>query len=236
MSNKVLLVTGSTSGIGEVTARRLAGEGFTVLLTGRNKDKLDLLERELVDKGQKAVAIPADLTQESQVKALVEEGLKTFGAIHGLVHCAGVFTMKRLEETPTEEYRHVSETNLSSTFALLRNLLPHFYKRGEGQVVVISSVLGIESHPMMSVYSASKWGLQGLVNSLREEAREKGVKVTSICPGPVLTPPWRSHPHDIPEGSILKPEDVAEAVVFCVKQPKYSSVDELVIKPLKKMR
>jgi short-subunit dehydrogenase len=236
MSNKVILVTGSTSGIGEVAAKRLAEEGFTVLLTGRNKNRLDLLERELVDKGLKAVAIPADLKEESQVKALIEEGLKTFGAIHALVHSAGVFAMKRLEETTVEEYRNIIETNLTSTFVLLKTLLPHLYKRGGGQIVVISSVLGVEAHPLVSAYSASKWGLQGLVNSLREEAREKGVKITSICPGPVLTPPWKDYPYDIPEGSILQPEDVAEAIVFAVKQPAASSVDELVINPLKKMR
>jgi short-subunit dehydrogenase len=236
MSNKVILVTGASSGIGEIAARRLAEEGFTTLLTGRNKNKLDILERELVDRGLKAVAIPADLKEEDQVKALIEEGLKTFGTIHTLVHSAGIFIMKRLEDTSVDEYKDIIETNLSSTFILLKTLLPHLYKHGGGHIIAISSILGIESHPLVSAYSASKWGLQGLLNSLREEAREKGVKVTSICPGPVLTPPWKAYPYEIPEGSILQPEDVAEAIVFVVKQPQYSSVNELVMNPLNKMR
>jgi NADP-dependent 3-hydroxy acid dehydrogenase YdfG len=236
MASKVILVTGATSGIGEVTAKRLAEEGFTVLLTGRNKAGLDKLERELVDKGLRAVAIPADARKENEIRALVDEGLKTFGTINALVHSAGVFTMKSLEETTYEEFKTILETNLDSTFNLLRALLPHFYKQSKGEVVVLSSVLGVEGHPFVGAYSASKWGLQGLLNSVREEAREKGVKVTTICPGPVLTPPWKAYPHEIPEDAILMPEDVAEAVVFTLKQPRRSSVEHIVMKPLKKMR
>lgn len=233
MKNEIVLVTGASSGIGEACARLLSERGYTVVLSARTKKKLQAIERELTDRGERALAISGDVTKDNDARNVINESLKTFGAIHAIVHSAGVFRMNRVEATSPEEFRQVLDTNLTSLFYLLRHLLPHMYKQQQGRIVAISSILGKEAYPSESAYCASKWGLMGFLKALREEARGHGVTVTAICPGATLTPSWDSYPKPLPEGKLIEAGTVASAVAFALEQPATTCVDELVITPAK---
>ncbi len=231
MKNEIVLVTGASSGIGEACARLLSERGHTVILSARNKARLAALEKEFSDRGKRAIALPGDATREEEARDVVKEALKTFGAVHALVHSAGLFRMGPLEATSAEEFRQVIETNLTSLFYFLRHLLPHFYKQKHGHVIALSSIMGKQGCARETAYCASKWGLMGLLAALREEARPHGVTVTAVCPGATLTPAWDSFPKPLPEGKLMDARTVAEAVAFSLEQPALACVDELVLTP-----
>ena len=233
MDKKIVLVTGASSGIGEAVARRLAAEHHTVVLTGRNRSKLESMARAMAGQGQRVVAIAGDVTLEQDVRTIVAESLKTFGTVHALVHCAGIFRMNAVEATPTEEFRQVMDTNLTSTYFLLKFLMPQFYKQGDGHVVAIGSIAGKVGFPQETAYCASKWGLMGMLAALRMEAAPRGVKVTAILPGATLTPAWDTYPGELPTERLMSAESVADAVLFALSQPAAACVDELHLMPAK---
>jgi len=231
MRNEIVLVTGASSGIGEAVARHLAANRYTVVLTARRREKLIALEKEMIDKGQRAVAIPGDLCDEKEARAVVAEALKTFGTVHALVHSAGLFHMGPVQETSAERFRAVMDTNLTSLFFLVKHLLPHLQRQAHGHVVALSSIMGKQVFAGETAYCASKWGLMGFLGALREEVRAHNIQVTALCPGAVRTPSWDSFPGPIPEDRILAPETVAEAVRYILEQPAAACVDELVLTP-----
>ncbi len=231
MDKKIVLVSGASSGIGEAVARKLAQAHHTVVLTGRDRKKLEGMERALASQGQRVVAIPGDVTKDEDVRHIVAEALKTFGAVHAFVHSAGLFRVSRLEETKAEEFRLVMDTNLTSLFTFLRHLLPHFYKQGGGHVVAVSSVAARKGFAGETAYCASKWGLMGFLEALRLEARDRGVKVTAILPGATLTKAWEGFEGRLRKEDMLSADTVAEAVLFALQQPPAASVDELVVVP-----
>jgi NADP-dependent 3-hydroxy acid dehydrogenase YdfG len=231
MDKKIVLVTGASSGIGEAVARRLAAERHTVVLTGRNRKKLESMEREMASGGQRVVAIHGDLTREEDVRFIVAEALKTFGAVQALVHSAGIFRINRVEATSTEEFRQVLDTNLTSIYYLAKQLMPHFYRQGDGHVVAISSVAARQGFSGETAYCASKWGLMGFLEALRLEGGERGVKVTAILPGATLTPAWDVYKGELPKERMISAESVADAVLFALGQPDSTSVRELVVTP-----
>ncbi len=231
MDKKIVLVTGASSGIGEAVARKLAKNRHTVVLSGRNKVRLVGLERELAGKGQRVVAVSGDLAKEEDARKVVTEALKTFGSVDAVVHSAGVFHVSRLEETPTDTFRSVLDTNLTSLYYVMKYLLPHFYAQKRGQVIAVSSVAGRQGFAGETAYCASKWGLQGFLEALRLEAKERGVRVTSILPGPTLTPAWKAFDGPVPEDKLMAPETVADTILFALDQPENALVESLVVTP-----
>lgn len=231
MDRKIVLVTGASSGIGEASARLLAQRKHTVILSGRNGERLKGLERELASRGLRVVAIPADLTRDEEARTLVAEGLKTFGAVDVLLHGAGVFQVGRLEETSPEEFRRVLDTNLTALHHLLRHLLPHFYGRKKGHVLAVGSVAARRAWPLETAYCASKFGMVGMLEALRAEGRERGLKVTLLHPGPTATPIWSAFPGKAPLERMLKPETVAEAAAFLLDMPPEALPEELTLTP-----
>lgn len=231
MEKKIILVTGASSGIGEAVATRLAEERHTVVLTARNRKKLESMERGMASEGKRVVAVAGDMTREEDVRHMVAEALKTFGTLHAVVHCAGVFRMNPIEATPSEEFREVLDTNLTSTYFLLKYLMPHFYKQGSGHVIALSSIAGKIGFHEETAYCASKWGLMGLLAALRLEAAPKGVKVTAILPGATLTPAWDTFPGVLPKDKLMSPQTVAEAVLFALSQPAAANLDEIHLMP-----
>jgi 3-oxoacyl-[acyl-carrier protein] reductase len=231
MEKKSILVTGATSGIGEAVARHLAAAGHAVVLTGRNRAKLEEMTRALQGKGLRAAAVPGDLTREEEARAVVAEALKASGTLHVLVHSAGIFSLSPVEETAAGELQRVLETNLVSLQRVLGHLLPHFYEKGFGHVVAISSIAGREAFPGQTAYCSSKWGLMGYLGALRMEARERGVRVTAIMPGPVLTPEWDTYGGTLHREKMLAAGDVAGAVAFAIGQGENACVEELLLMP-----
>jgi NADP-dependent 3-hydroxy acid dehydrogenase YdfG len=225
---RVLLITGASSGIGAATARAAVGEGWRVALAARSEDKLNELAASLGD-SDRVLVQRCDVTDWSDQEALVAATLERFGRIDAAFANAG-FGAKRgfLEESP-EQWRSMVLTNVLGTAYTIRAVLAHFRERATGHFLLTSSVAGRRSLPG-SLYSATKWAVTGMGESLRQELRQAGldVKVTIVEPGMVDTPFF-----DNPVRDALAAEDVARIVMFALSQPDRVDINEILVRPVK---
>ncbi len=224
----VFLITGASSGIGAETARQAAAAGYRVVLAARSGDALAELARELGG-DRHALAVTCDVTEFEQQVAMTRAALDAFGRIDVVFANAGFgATRGFLEESP-EHWRSMILTNVLGVALTVRATLPHLLERGTGHYVLTSSVAGRRSLPG-SVYSATKWAVTGLGQSLRGELRQMrqntAIRVTLIEPGGVETPFF-----DTPGSGRLEAADIARAVLFAVSQPPHVDVAELLVLP-----
>jgi NADP-dependent 3-hydroxy acid dehydrogenase YdfG len=227
--DRVLLITGASTGIGAATARMATGDGWRVVLAARSEDKLSSLASSL---GDAAVAVPTDVTEWSANEALVAAALEAFGRIDGVFVNAG-FGAKRgfLEETP-EYWRSMILTNVLGAAYTIRATLPHLLERGSGHYLLTSSVAGRRSLPG-SLYSSSKHAVTAMGEALRQELRgnlggdKTKIRCTLIEPGMTDTPFFENKPTDA-----LEPDDIARAVMYALGQPEHVDVNEILIRPV----
>jgi len=227
VADRVLLVTGGSTGIGAATARRAVAGGDRVVLAARRKDALDALAAELGPDNSLAVA--CDVTEWDQVEALAAAALDRFGRIDVVFANAGFgATRGFLNETP-EHWRAMVLTNVLGIAYTIRATLGHVLERGTGHYVLTSSIAGRRSLPG-SLYSATKWAVTGIGQSLRGELRETHgntrIRVTLIEPGAVETPFF-----DNPGEGRLEADEVAGAVMWSLDQPEHVDVSEVLILP-----
>jgi NADP-dependent 3-hydroxy acid dehydrogenase YdfG len=227
VADRVLLVTGGSTGIGAATARRAVAGGDRVVLAARRKDALDALAAELGPDNSLAVA--CDVTEWDQVEALAAAALDRFGRIDVVFANAGFgATRGFLNETP-EHWRAMVLTNVLGIAYTIRATLGHVLERGTGHYVLTSSIAGRRSLPG-SLYSATKWAVTGIGQSLRGELRETHgntrIRVTLIEPGAVDTPFF-----DNPGEGRLEADEVAGAVMWSLDQPEHVDVSEVLILP-----
>jgi NAD(P)-dependent dehydrogenase (short-subunit alcohol dehydrogenase family) len=187
LSGQVIIVTGASAGIGEATARRLVRGGAKVVIAARRPDRLGALARELDPTGASVLAVAGDVTNEADRRKLVDESLKKFGRIDGLVNNAGYGTRGPVEIVPVELVRKNYETNVFSLIALTQLVLPPMRERGSGCIVNIGSVAGRIARPLSSIYDSTKHALEALTDGLRGELKPFGVRVTLIRPGFIVT-------------------------------------------------
>jgi len=223
MADKVFLITGASSGIGEATARRAVEAGYGVVLGARSIDRLEALADELGGE-EKAVAVRCDVTEWSDQEALVQAALNRFGRLDVAIANAG-FGAKRgfLEETP-EFWKSMVLTNVYGAALTIRATLPHL-KESKGHLLLTGSVAGRRALPG-SLYSATKWAVTAMGEAARLELHGSGVRVTLIEPGSVDTPFFDK----APEGA-LEPDDIARGILYAVSQPPHVDVNELLIRP-----
>jgi NADP-dependent 3-hydroxy acid dehydrogenase YdfG len=222
--DRVLLITGASTGIGAVTARRAVERGWRVVLGARSEDKLSRLAEEL---GQdNALAQPCDVTEWDDQEALVAATLERFGRLDAVFANAG-FGAKRgfLEETP-EQWRSMVLTNVLGVAYSIRAALPHFKEQNRGHFVLTSSVAGRRALPG-SLYSSTKWAVTGMGEALRQEVADTPIKVTLIEPGMVDTPFF-----DNPVSGALESDDIARAVLYALDEPAHVDVNEILIRPI----
>ena len=187
LDGQVVIVTGASAGIGEAAARRLAGEGAAVVISARRADRLDALKREIEAAGGRALAVAGDVTSQEDRARLVEEAMRAFGRIDGLVNNAGYGQRGPIELVPVEAIRQNFETNLFSLIALTQLVIPIMRKQGSGRIVNISSVAGRIARPLSSVYDATKHALEAISDGMRGELAPFGIKVVLIEPGFIIT-------------------------------------------------
>jgi NADP-dependent 3-hydroxy acid dehydrogenase YdfG len=227
MADRVVLITGGSTGIGAATARRAVAGGDRVVLAARRKGALDALAAELGP--DNALAVACDVTEWDQVEALAAAALDRFGRIDVVFANAGFgATRGFLNETP-EHWRAMVLTNVLGVAYTIRATLGHILERGTGHYVLTSSIAGRRSLPG-SLYSATKWAVTGIGQSLRGELRETHgntrIRVTLIEPGGVETPFF-----DNPGEGRLEADDVAGAVIWALDQPEHVDVGEVLILP-----
>jgi clavulanate-9-aldehyde reducatase len=240
LDGRKILITGGSSGIGEATALAAAAAGAGVVVGARRKDRLDHLVAKIEGGGGKAVAIEADVTDEEQSKALVEGAHEALGGLDGLVNNAGVMLLGPLQGADPEEWRTMINVNLLGLLYCTHYALPLIRDGGGGDVVNVSSVAGRTANLGSAVYNMTKWGVVGYSEALRQEGTHIGVRVTCVEPGFVETELQGHNTHPLvveqlekmsESMEVLKPDDIANTVVYALAQPKHVSVNEILVRP-----
>lgn len=222
-SEKVLLITGGSTGIGAATARAAVEAGYRLALTARSTDKLDALVKEFGR--EHAFAVPCDVTRFDAQQRMVETVVKHYGRIDAVFANAGVGGGPGgFSGAPVDGWRTMAEVNILGVAYTLRATLEHV-KKARGHVLLTGSVAGRRTLTG-SFYSATKWAVSAIGYGLREELRGSGVRVTLIEPGMVDTPFFDDEKPDA-----LKPEDVARSVLYALTQPAHVDVHELMVLP-----
>jgi short-subunit dehydrogenase len=187
LDRKVVIVTGASAGIGEATARLLAGEGASVVMVARRVERLRAIEKEIEQAGGRAATVAADVTAAEDRQRIVDVTMHRFGRIDALVNNAGYGQRGPIEIVPVEAIRENFETNLFSLVALTQLVIPIMRKQQSGRIVNLSSVAGRIARPLSSIYDATKHALEAISDGLRGELAPFGIKVVIIEPGFILT-------------------------------------------------
>lgn len=219
LDGKKALVTGATGGIGEAIARGLHGAGAHVAVSGTRAEKLDAL---VADLGDRAVAVPANLSDRESVDGLAKAAADAVGGVDILVNNAGITRDGLAMRMKDEDWDQVVEVNLTSSMRLIRALLRGMMKARAGRIINITSIVGTTGNPGQMNYCAAKAGLTGMSKSLAQEVAGRGITVNCIAPGFIVTPMTDSLTDEqkaaittnIPSGDLGKPEDIAAAVLY----------------------
>lgn len=185
---KVVLITGASSGFGEDAARLFAKEGCRVVLAARRLEKLQQLAVDIQSEGGEAIAIPVDVNEPAEIAVMVQTALDLYERIDILFNNAGFGGMGWFEELEAE--RHIEtlvRVNLIGTMLVTHAVLPHMLRQREGHVINMASVAGLIASPLLTTYSASKYGVRAFTDALRREVSPFGIKVSGIYPGPAET-------------------------------------------------
>lgn len=235
LKGKTALVTGGGTGIGAAAALALAAEGCKVAISGRRLDKLqETAER--FNGNPKILTHEVDVTDRQSVAKLFDWADVALGPIDMLIHCAGTNIRHRsLADTTAEDWDHLLAINTTGTFNCVKSAVPAMRERGDGLIVLVSSVAGKRASPLGGVgYNAAKFAMGALGTTLANEVGKLGIRVTTICPGEVDTPILEARPVPVTDehrARILQPEDVAAAVLMVAKLPPRANVLEMIIKP-----
>jgi len=187
LDGQIVIVTGASAGIGEAAARRLTDDGAMVVISARRADRLEAVRQQIEATGGRALAVLGDITSSEDRERLVQETMREFGRIDGLVNNAGYGQRGPIELVPVEAIRQNFETNLFSLISLTQLVIPIMRRQGSGRIINISSVAGRIARPMSSIYDATKHALEAISDGLRGELAQFGIKVVIIEPGMIST-------------------------------------------------
>lgn len=230
LDDKVALVTGGSRGIGRAIAVALAREGASLVLAARTTATLaeaaDLVRRA----GGRTEPVVTELAEEESIRNLVRVTRETFGRLDILINNAGITHSAPLEATRTEDLDRCWAVNARAPFILCREALPLLRQAPAGFIVNISSVVGVKGYPLQSAYTASKHALRGMTIALAEELRGTNIRVHVVCPGAVDTGMVGNVRPDIRQEDLIRPDEIAELVLYLVTRSGNAVVDELHIR------
>lgn len=233
--DKVALVTGASSGIGEAIAVELAKAAMRLCLTGRNVSRLETLTREINSHGGHAVCLAADLANPADRDAVSAWALEAYGGVDLLVHAAGI-AHGGCSEMPDEVLEDMLRINMVAAHGLVRRVRTSLIERG-GQIAFINSRAGFNAGPDFGGYGASKHALRGYADSLRAEMRPHGVRVLSVFPGKVDTPLLREVHAEVgmpyEAEKYARPEDIARATLDALMVPRHVEIPEVTVRPFR---
>jgi NADP-dependent 3-hydroxy acid dehydrogenase YdfG len=245
LDDTVSLVTGASSGIGEATARELAGQGSAVALVARRKDRLDALAAAVEGQGGRALAIDADITDQEQAVAAVKRTVDELGRLDTVVNNAGVMLLGPVVDAPTEEWDRMVALNLQGLLYVSHAAIPHLLDAAGGEprrvadLVNISSVAGRTTRVGSAVYNLTKHGVGAFSDSLRQELSGRHVRVSLVEPGAVSTELATHLRPEILEQlrarlanvERLGAADIADAVAYIVTRPRHVAINEMLVRP-----
>jgi NADP-dependent 3-hydroxy acid dehydrogenase YdfG len=240
IKNKVIVITGASSGIGAVAARKLAALGAKVVLAARREDQLKAIVSEI---GDNAIYVTTDVSKRTDLDNLIQQAISKFGQVDVLWNNAGIMPISFFEEGLVDEWDRMIDINIKGVLYGINAVLPHMLQRGQGHILATSSVAGIKTSPGIGVYSATKFAVKAIMESLREEVTQT-IKVTTIFPGAtqselghdITSPKIRALYGDLKNMPKMDEDAIADAVIYVISQPGNVSVNELVIRPLGQTR
>lgn len=240
IKDKVVIITGASSGIGEATALKLAKEGAKVVLTARSKTKLKELAKKIKADNGTALVVTADVTKSKDFKKVVDKAKKEFGSVHILVNNAGLMPLSYIEKLKTDEWNTMVDVNIKGVLNGVEAVLPTLIENKGGHIINISSTAAYNYFPGGAVYCATKAAVQMFSEGLRKEISKKyGINVTSIEPGAVDTSLLETiTDEDIKKElkgkmkmTTLQAEDIANAIFYAVNQPARANINNIHILP-----
>jgi len=240
ISNKVIIITGASSGIGAAAASKLVKLGAKVVLAARREDQLKAITAEA---GSNAIYIKTDVSKREEVDNLVRQAIAHFGQVDVLWNNAGIMPISFFDEGKVDEWDKMIDINIKGVLYGINAVLPHMLERGEGHIISTSSVGGLKTSPGIGVYSATKFAVRAIMETLREEVAQT-IKVTTIYPGATRS----ELGHDITSPKIktlygstsnmprLEEDAIADAFIYAISQPGNVNVNEIVVRPLGQTR
>ena len=239
IENKVVVITGASSGLGEAAARHLAERGATVVLGARRADRIEALAGELTAAGYTARAVVTDVVDRDQVKNLVDTAVREFGHVDVMLNNAGLMPLAPLERLKIDEWDRMIDVNIKGVLYGIAAALPHMQDRKSGHIINVSSVYGHVVDPGATVYCATKFAVRALSEGLRREVKPYNIRTTVISPGAVSTELLEHiSEKDVQDGTrdfvskIAVPADTfARMVAFAISQPDDVDVNEILFRP-----
>ncbi|MDB5271974.1 MAG: family NAD(P)-dependent oxidoreductase [Chitinophagaceae bacterium] len=240
IENKVVVITGASSGMGAATARKLVALGAKVVLAARREDQLKTMVAEL---GHHSMYVITDVSKRTDVENLIQQAIATFGQVDVLWNNAGIMPLSFFEEGKVDEWERMIDINIKGVLYGIHAVLPHMLARGKGHILSTSSVAGLKTLPSAGVYGGTKFAVRAIMETLHQEVCEK-IRVTTVYPGAVAT----ELGHDITSPKVraiygqlenmpkMEAEDIADAVIYAISQPDHVVVNDVVMRPLGQAR
>ena len=240
VENKIVLITGASSGIGEATAKVLVQNGAKVVLSARREDRLQALAAQL---GENAAYLKSDVTSLEDMQALAALAKQRFGKIDVLFANAGIMPGSNLSQLKVQDWMDMVDINIKGVLNAMAAVLPEFFAQKSGQIVVTSSVAGTKSVPGNAVYCGTKHFVRAMLDSFRAESVMEGsnIRTTTIYPGAIQTEllntiapsETKSMVEELYRKLGIQPDAIAKAVLYAVSQPEQVDVSDLVVRPSK---
>lgn len=221
LTGKVVAITGASAGIGAATARALADEKASVVLGARRGERLAALAEDIGE--DRSAIVEMDVREPADAERLVSTALERFGRLDALVANAGIGAYGGIMDLTDQQLRDMMDTNVAGTVWPIRAAVPRLLETGAGDIVIVSSVAGLRGAGDEAVYAATKFAQVGLAGALDRELRQRNVRVSAICPGGTATEfaMGSGRTPDMPGlADMLRPEDVAAAIVTVLRQPR----------------
>jgi 3-oxoacyl-[acyl-carrier protein] reductase len=212
LKDKVAIITGGGRGIGKAIALGFANQGAHIIVAARTESEVSSVSEKIIQIGRKSLGIVCDISDESQVKNLIDTTIKKFEKIDVLINNAGIGSMRPVYATPLESFEKVLKVNLIGTFLCTKHVWQPMKNSGGGSIVNVSSLGGLVGYPLLSAYCASKWGQIGFTKACAEEGKKDKIRVNAIAPGKADTAIRSKIKED--KSKMLTPEDQVDACVF----------------------
>ncbi|MHB1247200.1 MAG: SDR family oxidoreductase [Sulfuriferula sp.] len=238
IEGKIVVITGTSSGLGEATARHLSEQGATVVLGARRIDRIIALAKELAGSEGKAIAVQTDVTQSAQVQKLVDTAVEKYGRIDVMINNAGLMPHSPLDRLKIDDWDRMIDVNIKGVLYGIAAALPYMQKQKSGHIINVSSVAGHKVRPASAVYAATKHAVLALSEGLRQEVKPYNIRTTVISPGAIDT----ELPNSVTEADIadnvrkiyeiaIPADSFARAVAFAISQPDEIDVNEILFRP-----
>ena len=239
IADKVVVITGASSGIGESTARLLARHGAKVVLGARRKDRLDAAVEEISAAGGKAISFAVDVTKRTEVEALITRAVESFGRVDVIVNSAGIMPIAPIDALKVEEWDRQIDINIKGVLYGVAAALPQMQKQKSGHIINIASVFGIKVFaPGATVYCATKSAVRALTEGFRIELHSQNIRCTMVSPGAVATELPESSSEEATRKNLrefykmaIPANSIASAIAYAIEQPAEVEIDEMVIRP-----